>query len=187
MYGKRVSFDEFLALSEERGMTETVVETSDVLSSSLSCESDDEYDCDSFDYPCDYSVPSPSDDSLEQFKLSADYILSTNLARGSNVRDSYDLNWLCLEDYTEHWDLLSHDKKLLFRKLVLSDTATNSNRFGLKTKNLESHLLLSIGCDMNNIVNNGRCSILSNLKSPSSSSLYLYSKECIDTLSLIHI
>ena len=181
MYGKRVSFDEFLALSEERGMTETVVETSDVLSSSLSCESDDEYDCDSFDYPCDYSVPSPSDDSLEQFKLSADYILSTNLARGSNVRDSYDLNWLCLEDYTEHWDLLSHDKKLLFRKLVLSDTATNSNRFGLKTKNLESHLLLSIGCDMNNIVNNGRCSILSNLKSPSSSSLYLYSKECIDT------
>jgi hypothetical protein len=50
--------------------------------------------------------------------------------------------------------------------LVMSDFKSNSNRYGLKTKNLEAHLLLNLGCDMNNILNTPNDSVRSNLRAP---------------------
>jgi len=60
--------------------------------------------------------------------------------------------------------------------LVLADNHTNANRFGVKNRNLESHLLLSLGCDMSNILNTPKDAVRSNLKSPGGD----YSRLCVD-------
>jgi hypothetical protein len=72
--------------------------------------------------------------------------------------------------------MLSKDDKKSLRKLILADNRTNFYRYGLKRKNLESHLLLSLGCDMGNITNTGSSYIDSNLKSPDDG---LYPEECL--------
>jgi hypothetical protein len=174
MYCSSVSLEDFLSLSEKAQSTTTVKPVA--WESKLSCE-----DSDSFDADYDSNAPVPSQAALLKFIGSNDAFLSgaCNTSSSSVVRDKHDLNWCSPLDYISHWNLLPHADRSLLRKLILSDTVSNSNRYGLKVKNLETHLLLNIGCDMNNIVNNGRCSVLSNLKSPSDAYMP-YSNECLD-------
>ena len=87
------------------------------------------------------------------------------------------MNWCSIDSYVNNWSSLSKDDQQSLRSLVLSDLSANVNRFGLKRKDLESHLLLNIGCDMTNIVNNGKDSVSSNLLSKDGS----YSSECLDS------
>jgi hypothetical protein len=86
------------------------------------------------------------------------------------------MNWLSIDSYVKNWTRLSREDQLSIRSLLLSDLNGNANRFGLKRKDLEAHLLLNIGCDMTNIVNNGKDSVASNLLSGSGA----YSSECLD-------
>jgi hypothetical protein len=127
-------------------------------------------------FPLSSAIPRPRQSSVDAF-LCADNYLSSD-ARCAAVYSKYDLNWTSLENYLEHWDTLSREDQLSLRALVHSDLHGNANRFGLKKLNLESHLLLSLGCDMTNIVNNGKDAISSNL-------LYMgaelgYSRACLD-------
>ena len=173
MYCSSVSLEDFLSLSEKAQSTTTVKPVA--WESKLSCG-----DSDSFDADYVSNAPIPSQTALLRFIGSNDAFLSGACNTSSSVvRDKHDLNWCSPLDYTSHWNLLPHADRSLLRKLILSDTVSNSNRYGLKVKNLETHLLLNIGCDMNNIVNNGRCSVLSNLKSPSDAYMP-YSNECLD-------
>jgi hypothetical protein len=51
----------------------------------------------------------------------------------------------------------------------------------VKKLNLESHLLLHVGCDVTNIINNGKDAVLTNLKHPSTGN---YAEKCADNRSL---
>ena len=135
---------------------------------------DEELRLSAFKY--DRSPKAPSDELVRAFKLSH-YSLSTSptLARSTCVGDKYDLNWVSIDDYKSNWNILSSEDKSLVGSLLSSDLHKNKNRFGLKKLNLESHLLLNIGCDMTNIVNNGRDSVLSNLKGLDGR----YSEQCL--------
>jgi len=138
---------------------------------------------DSFDYDYTYAktVPAPSDSLIEKFNShSSDlYNAACSVRSSRKVVSRYDINWTSIEDYTMHWNLLDKESQVSIRSLVLSDHA-NANRFGLKKRNLESHLLLHIGCDMDNIVNNGGESVRSNLKSPDPKSPNKgYSRSCL--------
>ena len=136
------------------------------------------FEDDSCDYafPLSSAIPRPRQSSVDRFLCADNYLTSD--AHCAAVYSKYDLNWTSLENYLEHWDILSREDQLSLRALVHSDLHGNANRFGLKKLNLESHLLLSLGCDMSNIVNNGKDAISSNL-------LYMgaelgYSRACLD-------
>ena len=122
-------------------------------------------------FDCDYSVssnvPAPSAALIEKFLSHSSDLYSSAVSIVSDVPvcSRYDINWISLEDYARNWDVLDKDSQVSLRLLAQSDHKS-VNRFGLKKRNLESHLLLHVGCDMNNIVNNGRDSVRSNLKSP---------------------
>lgn len=123
-------------------------------------------------------VTCPSRHAVSEFE-SRDSMFSSSAASvrySKGVSGRYDLNWCSPSDYYENWNKLSGEDKITYRKLILSDTYSNANRFGVKKLNLESHLLLSLGCDMTNIVGNGRNAVLSNLKDPNSK---LYSTKCL--------
>ena len=124
-----------------------------------------------------------SEEAVEEFMSSSSLFFSSACnTSASVVRDSYDINWVSPKDYLKNHALLSHDARKLLYKLVTSDTASNANRYGLKQKNLETHLLLHIGADANNILNSSRCSVVSNLKLKDSISPY--SRECVDNRAL---
>lgn len=123
-------------------------------------------------------VSSPSKSAVAEFE-SRDPMFSSSAAlvrSSSAVTGRYDLNWCSPSDYRDNWEKLSSEDKLTYRKLILSDTYGNANRYGVKKLNLESHLLLSVGCDMTNIVGNGRNAVLTNLKDPVSK---LYASKCL--------
>jgi hypothetical protein len=130
-------------------------------------------DCFAYDYTYTKQVPKPSATLIEKFtSQSADlYTAACSITSSSPVRSKYDINWCSLEDYAANWDLLDKESKITLRLLALSDPA-NANRFGLKKRNLESHLLLNVGCDMNNITDTGYDSVRSNLKSPDPEASY---------------
>lgn len=67
----------------------------------------------------------------------------------------YDLNWCNINDYVSNWSILTMDEKESLRSILHSDLEGNCYRFGLKKKNLETHLLLSLGADLGNIINKG--------------------------------
>lgn len=141
---------------------------------------DDSYDC---RYEYSPSVPSPSEDRVESFK-DRSYTLSSFaslISSSSPVRHKNQINWISVDDYVRNWSVLSKNDQSLVRMLVLSDTVTNANRFGVKKRNFESHLLLSIGADMTNIINNGRDSVLTNLMHPSTRR---YSSACVENRSV---
>jgi len=168
MEGASISLQEFIRMSEER-----LGEPSSY--SQYSAEATEE---NLWDSRATYGKPSA--EKLALFtNASESFLTSSCNVRSTVVRDKHDINWCSPGDYLTNWNLLSVDDQTLLHKLISSDTVSNSNRYGLKAKNLETHLLLSIGCDMNNIINNGRCSVVSNLKSPSDA-YTVYSVECVD-------
>jgi len=137
------------------------------------------YDPLELDYSTGYDVVEvcPSEDSVELFENS-----DFSLVSGSTMercfgekKSKYDLNWSSVRDFVENWGILSNSDQRALRMLIHSDVVSNVNKYGLKAKNLASHLLLHIGCDMNNIVNSSKDSVLSNLKSASG----LYSEDSI--------
>jgi hypothetical protein len=113
-------------------------------------------------------VAKPQDRYLEAFKESHSLFSSsrTSIRSSRAITGRYDINWLSPDDYLLNWEKLSKYEQVTFRMLVMSDFKSNSNRYGLKTKNLEAHLLLNLGCDMNNILNSPNCAVRSNLRSP---------------------
>jgi hypothetical protein len=119
-------------------------------------------------YEFSRKVRKPSESYVEAFKKSHYSFSSSRSSIRTNgtVSGRYDINWLSPDDYLLNWNKLTKDEQVTFRMLVMSDFMSNSNRYGLKTKNLESHLLLNLGCDMNNIINSGKDSVRSNLRSP---------------------
>lgn len=126
--------------------------------------------CDTYENKFDFigKVAKPQDRYVEAFKESH-YLFSSSqssITSSEGITGRYDINWLSPDDYISNWEKLSKDEQITFRMLVMSDFKSNSNRYGLKTKNLEAHLLLNIGCDMNNILNSPSCSVRSNLRSP---------------------
>jgi hypothetical protein len=129
-----------------------------------STENIDSYDC---KWDRAINIPKPSKARISEF-INSHWSLCSGgaLVKGTNPRDKHDLNWINTQDYLDNWNLLSKDEQKSLRKLILADNITNANRYGLKRKNLESHLLLSLGCDMSNIANTGYCCVESNLKSP---------------------
>jgi hypothetical protein len=168
MEGVSISLQEFIRMSEERLGED----------SSYSQYSAEAVEENLWDYRATYGKPSA--EKLALFTSASEAFLTNSCnVRSTVVRDKHDINWCSPEDYLTNWNLLSGDDQTLLHKLISSDIVSNSNRYGLKAKNLETHLLLSIGCDMNNIINNGRCSIVSNLKSPSDA-YSVYSRECVD-------
>lgn len=126
--------------------------------------------CDTYENKFDFigKVAKPQEKYVEAFKESH-YLFSSSqssVSSSEGVTGRYDINWLSPDDYISNWEKLSKDEQITFRMLVMSDFKHNSNRYGLKTKNLEAHLLLNLGCDMNNILNSPSCSVRSNLRSP---------------------
>jgi hypothetical protein len=122
-------------------------------------------------------VYAPSADKVEAFKMSHPSLNCSGSYVGSGVGvHKHQMNWCSIDSYVNNWDSLSREDKLTIEALLNSDLTGNANRFGLKRKDLEAHLLLNIGCDMNNIVNNGKDSVRSNLLSLNGS----YSSECLD-------
>jgi hypothetical protein len=126
--------------------------------------------CDTYENKFDFigRVAKPQGSYVEAFKESH-YLFSSSqssITSSEDVTGRYDINWLSPDDYISNWEKLSKDEQITFRMLVMSDFKHNSNRYGLKTKNLEAHLLLNLGCDMNNILNSPSCSVRSNLRSP---------------------
>jgi hypothetical protein len=128
--------------------------------------------CDTYENKFDFirKVAKPQEAYLEAFKESHSLFSSSqsSVKSSEGVTGRYDINWLSPDDYISNWEKLTKEEQLTFRVLVMSDFKSNSNRYGLKTKNLEAHLLLNLGCDMNNILNSPNCSIRSNLRSPGS-------------------
>lgn len=123
----------------------------------------------------------PSRDVVEKFKDSH-WSLKTSSSSVSGLSDAksrYDLNWCNVDDYIGYWNKFSDNERESLKSLLYSDTSSNLYRFGLKTRNLEAHLLLSIGCDMNNILNSKKDYVLSNLKINGK-----YSKDCVDSRTL---
>jgi hypothetical protein len=174
----RLTFEEFIALSSSP--SEDCFETRHSCSMSASEENKDSY------YYCEDkhgNIPPPSREAIDRFIGSGNDFssLSSYVTSSRPVLSKHSINYTNPNDYVENWHLLSNHEKVVFRKLVLSDTTGNSNRFGLKRKNLETHLLLSLGCDTTNIVSNGKDSILTNLKNPVDLS---YSKHCLDNRTL---
>lgn len=98
--------------------------------------------------------------------LSGDYLLNTgkSMLSSDHIHSKHDFNWLNLSDYLSNLDKLSYTDRSALTKLLKSDTLTNSNRYGIKRKNLESHLLLSIGADIDNILSCGKSLVETNLK-----------------------
>ncbi len=132
-------------------------------------------------YSCEWdraiNIPKPSNAKVKEFIRSQKSLYSGGASISAIApKDRYDLNWSNVEDYLDNWHMLSKDDKKSLRKLILADNRTNFYRYGLKRKNLESHLLLSLGCDMGNITNTGSSYIDSNLKSPDDG---LYPEECL--------
>ena len=127
-------------------------------------------------YKLSSSVSKPSQASIDGFLCSSSYVSSSERS-SREVYSKHDINWTSLEDYLANWDKLSLDDQESLKALVESDLYSNANRFGLKKLNLESHLLLSLGCDMTNIVNNGKDAVSSNLLSKDSLN---YSSSCLD-------
>jgi hypothetical protein len=108
----------------------------------------------------------PSYSQIEQFK-EVDASLdcgASYIRKNGAIRDRHDLNWCSVDDFTDNWRLLTKDEQNVLYSLVTSETKTNACRYGLKRKNLETHLLLNLGCDMTNIVDNHADSVLTNLK-----------------------
>jgi hypothetical protein len=134
--------------------------------------------------PSDYclrEIIRPSEDSVNTFKSSHWTLTSssTQIKGSGRKRSRYDINWCNIDDYVANWDLLTMDEKELLRSIIHSDLTSNFFRFGLKKKNLETHLLLSLGSDINNIIGKGDY-ITTLLKSVGG----CYSTNCIDNRSL---
>jgi hypothetical protein len=128
-----------------------------------------------------FTIAPPSCDELSLFVENANDLYSSacDVRSSLPILSRYDLNWCSVEDYVANWNLLDRESQTTLRLLTRSDNK-NANRFGLKKRNLESHLLLNIGCDMNNIVNNGKDSVRTNLKSSSPDAPnYGYSRDCL--------
>ena len=145
--------------------------------SSIYANLDDSYDC---RYEYSPTVPSPGPDKVESFKERS-YTLSSSgslVSADSLAKHKNQINWVNVDDYIRNWSILSKNDQGLVRMLVLSDTVTNANRYGVKKRNLESHLLLSIGADMTNIINNGRDAVLTNLMHPVTRR---YSSACVES------
>lgn len=138
---------------------------------------------DADDYESEFAhgpIARPSQCVVDKFKSeNSSLYCPSSLARSVKpVHSKYDLNWLAVDDYLANWDILSRESQSSLRLLILGDRR-NANRFGLKKLNLEAHLLLSIGCDMTNILNNGRDAVSSNLRNPDTA-YNSYSSECVD-------
>lgn len=125
------------------------------------------------DYALPYSIPVPSARLVEKFTISdRDAKTSASKKRSKQVKDKFDINWSSLDDYLGNWEILPTEDKFRLRSLLLSNVCENANRFGLKDRNFESHMLQAIGCDMTNIINNGNDAIISNLRSHAASQYY---------------
>ncbi len=128
------------------------------------------YSCDTYDNRFEFKqeVAKPREKHIEAFKESHSLFSSSRSSITSSglISGRYDINWLSPDDYISNWSKLTKDEQVTFRMLVMSDFKSNSNRYGLKTKNLEAHLLLNLGCDMNNILNTPNDSVRSNLRAP---------------------
>lgn len=145
--------------------------------SSLYTGQEDNYDC---GFELSSKLPCPSEDRIESFK-NRSYSLDSLGAletSSSRVTNKNQINWSSIDDCVRYWNVLSKDDQYALRCLILSDTVSNSNRYGVKKRNLESHLLLHIGVDMTNIVNNGYDSVLTNLMHPVTRR---YSSVCLDS------
>lgn len=170
----RISPDEFLALSDSNSCTDQD-RLASLTSSSFYLGKEDSFDCTFEHLP---RAEKPSSERVAEFTLSNSSLNNsmTLVRRAEGVYSKYDLNWASIEDYLDNWDILSKEDQISLRLLVLGDMHTNANRFGVKNKNLESHLLLSLGCDMKNILNTAKDPVRSNLKTPKGD----YSAMCID-------
>ena len=120
-------------------------------------------------YKCLYEerlATKPSYCEIEDFKRNHDSLDcgASYIRKDGIARDKHDLNWCSVDDFTDNWKLLSNDDRNTLRSLIKSEFKTNACRYGLKRKNLETHLLLNLGCDMTNIVDNKADGVLSNLK-----------------------
>ena len=119
----------------------------------------------------------PSEYFIEKFRASHASLRCSGATLDSELVDhKHQMNWCNIDSYVRNWNKLSREDKLAVKALLHSDLTNNANRFGLKRKDLEVHLLLNIGCDMTNIVNNGKDSVRSNLLSMNGT----YSSECLD-------
>lgn len=167
-------YSQQLTLAEFKALASSSKEDEESRLDAYKSHSDPSSQCEVF--PLSSPIPRPRQSSVDAF-LCADNYLSSD-ARCAAVYSKYDLNWTSLENYLEHWDTLSREDQLSLRALVHSDLHGNANRFGLKKLNLESHLLLSLGCDMTNIVNNGKDAISSNLLAMGAE--LGYSRACLD-------
>jgi len=172
MLSSRISFSDFDRITSLESDLDDLLSRSSEPSSVPDEDSEDFFVSKAF-------IPKPSNARVDLFisrngalSRSASYVRCENAPR-----DRYDLNWCSVEDYVENWDLLSRAEKHDLHLLISSDTLSNRYRFGLKSRNLETHLLLNLGCDMTNILGSKTSSISSNLKSPSG----LYSRECVDS------
>lgn len=145
-------------------------------SSSLYAGQENNYDC---GFELSSKLPCPSEERIESFKNRSYTLDSLGSLETSSSRVTHknQINWSSIDDCVRYWDVLSKDDQYALRCLILSDTAGNSNRYGVKKRNLESHLLLHIGVDMTNIVNNGYDSVLTNLMHPVTRR---YSSFCLD-------
>lgn len=176
----RISSSDFLEISNSSDSDE-----SQRLSSyhnpwtTSSSDSDEEDPDDCFEEFTGLSViPAPIDSKVSLFKKSSASLVSSpaSIRSCKPVYSKYDLNWTSIDDYLDHWDILPTSDQYKLRSLVMSDTSSNCYRFGLKTKNLETHLLLSVGCDLTSILGSKEDAVLSNLKSLASG----YSSKCVD-------
>jgi hypothetical protein len=139
-------------------------------------DKEDEFDC---RFERSLNIPKPSEAAVDKFR-ETHFLLSSFGSlerRAEGVQHKGDINWCSIDDYIDNWHLLSKEDQLSLRSLCLSDLKGNANRYGVKKLNLESHLLLHIGCDTTNIVNNGRDAVASNLRNPKTRD---YSKFCLE-------
>jgi hypothetical protein len=150
---QRLSISEFLAHPRETKEAGAV------------CHYTDTYDS---RYEFSPNVPKPRDEHMMKFyDIRSRYSsTSTTVSSPDPLSGRYDINWLNPEDYLRNWEKLTKEERLSFRSIVMSDFVSNSNRYGLKTRNLEDHLLLHLGCDMKNILNCAKDPVKSNLRSP---------------------
>ena len=171
----RISPDEFLALSDLNQRLSDEDRLAYLKHSSFYVGKEDSFDC-AFEHS--HSADKPSRERVDEFIISNGSLNNamTSVRSVTGARSKHDLNWCSIEDYLDNWHLLSKDDQLSLRMLVLADNHTNANRFGVKNRNLESHLLLSLGCDMSNILNTPKDAVRSNLKSPGGD----YSRLCVD-------
>ena len=175
-FSSRIASSDFLEFSNKALSNETSKEE---LSHNPWDTSTDEDVEDCFEFYSDSPViPAPASSDVAIFKASSFSLASSPASVRSSkpVYSKYDLNWTSIDDYLDNWNILPTEDQYRLRALVVSDTKHNCYRFGLKTKNLETHLLLSIGSELTGILGSKSDAVLANLKSRTGS----YSKTCVD-------